>query len=92
MGGRVVSLTDYRHLRAVECGPAATGLSRVRAKKPLPHTPKTHLRVTGSYVDSFYPTETNLAHPHKVSPKWWDSGLVVPLLALLCCLVVAIGL
>lgn len=92
MGSRVISLTDYRHLRVVESGRAAGGLSRVSAKKLHPHTPKTRLRLTGSYVDSFYPTETNWAHPHKVSPKWWDSGLVVPLLALLCCLVVAIGL
>lgn len=94
MGGRVISLADYRQLRAAGNRQAARDrLSPAHLKKSHPLPPKTRQRLEGSYVDSIYRAETSLTSPQKVSPKWWDSGLIVPAVALLGCLaVVALGL
>jgi hypothetical protein len=94
VGSRVVSLSDYRRRHAAEKGQAARGPSRgVRAKKPHPDLPRARQRLTGSYVDSFYPAEMRHALPQKVSPMLWDPKLIVPAVALLWCLaVLALGL
>lgn len=90
MGGRVISLIDYRGLRLARNGQTAREPSLgVRLKKPHPRPPKARQRLLGSYVDSIDRVEMSLTFPRtKVSPKWWDSGFIVPVLALLCCVAV----
>jgi hypothetical protein len=87
VGGRLISLTDYRQMRAVGNGPAAIGaLSSVSVRIKKLDPPKTRQRLTVSYIDSFYQVEMNPTLRRKVNPKWLNSGLIVPAFVLLCCL------
>ena len=82
MGGRVISLIEYRqfHLvanrREMPKGPSL----RARPKKGSRGQPmKTRQRVVGSHVDSIdRVTIPRALSRTNVSPKWWDYRFILP--------------
>jgi hypothetical protein len=97
MGGRLISLADYRELhgagnvRERSKGPSL----RARPKKGSRGQPmKTRQRVVGSHVDSIdRVTIPRALSRTNVSPKWWDYRFILPSVFVLSCLaLVAFGL